>query len=258
MKKAMHVLIFLLVGNLSTFAIAGETSEGTYYNKFVGVRFPVPADWYLATDIEVMQGLKEGAEAIGLDSPGAKAVIAQMPGNVLLIISEHPLDGDFQGFNRNMGILAINVRGHEDEVSSGADYLRFVSQGIEESQPDAVISEIDTERLGGEEFYRLDVRLPIEGITTHQRQLARIANDYAVVINMAAEGSGGLEELTQQADRLHFSPVSQAVDSSAEGQSFRKQATIELSSSSSNLLEDAGIILMVAGALWFLIVLGRK
>jgi len=99
----------------------------------------------------------------------------------------------------------------------------------------------------------------MQGITVHMSQLARIHNDYIVVLNMSADSDNGLTELVEIADKnMHLSSVSQAVDSSPEGVSFRKKSSLNISGSSGssssggNLLRNIGIILMILGAIWFI------
>ena len=257
MKKTIPVQTCLLALALSAFVLGVQSSQGSFFYQYVGLRFPAPTGWYLATDLEVAQGLQEGAQIMGLDSPEAQAVVEQMPGKVLLMLSEHPPDSDFEGFNRNILVAAIDVRGHEDELSTAPDFLAGVSQMMEESLPDVVISEISIQRLGGEDFPKLEIQIPMEDITIHQWQLARIHNDYLIMLTVSAESSSGMEELSQLADGLRFSEVSQELDSSAEGQSFREQAAIVLpGSSGGTLLRTVGIILMVLGVIWFITSLG--
>ena len=138
-------------------------------------------------------------------------------------------------------------------------YLGHVARGMRESQPNATVSDIFTQSLGGKAFHRLNVRLPMQGITVHMSQLARIHNDYIVVLNMSADSDNGLTELVEIADKnMHLSSVSQAVDSSPEGVSFRKKSSLNISGSSGssssggNLLRNIGIILMILGAIWFI------
>ncbi len=259
MKKTIPVQTCLLALVFSAFVLGVQSSQGSFFYQYVGLRFPAPTGWYLATDLEVAQGLQEGAQIMGLDSPEAQAVVEQMPGKVLLMLSEHSPDSDFEGFNRNIIAVAIDVRGHNDELASGADYLKGVSQMMEESLLNTVISEISIQRLGGEDFHKLEVRIPMEDMTVQQWQLARIHNDYLVMLTLSAESSSGIEELSQLADGLRLSEVSQEVDSSAEGQSFRNQAAIVLPpASGGNLLRTGGIILMILGAVWFITSLGAS
>lgn len=243
-----------------------QTKGNVYSNKFVGLSFSVPEGWYIATDNETKDLMPDAARVIGLDDPSAKSVVAQMPGIVLLMVSERPFSSDVQSANRNIIFVAINAREMKNEVRSGADYLGHVARGMRESQPSATVSDIITQRLGGEEFHRMNVRLPMQGITVHMSQLARIHNDYIVILNMSADSDNGLTELIEiAANNMRLSAVPQAVDSSPEGTSFRKKSSLNISGSSGsstsggNLLKNIGIILMILGAIWFIKSLfGRK
>jgi hypothetical protein len=244
--------LVLLSTSLPACAASGEIVANVYHNKFVGLRFPVPRGWHVGTDADVKQGIKEGAQIVGLDGAMTRATIRQMPGKVLLLISQQPLDSDVSGVNRNIIVFAIDLRGHREEISSGADYLRIVADGLRKQLPDATISEVTKRRFGGEEFHRLDARLRVAGVSAYQSQLARIANDYLIAMNLTAESSTGLEELCSLADTMAFSPVSPEIDTSAEGQSFRRLAGFRAPSSSGNPLKTIGVILIVGGAILML------
>jgi hypothetical protein len=258
MHKTLKILLFFFVLGFSTLAFGKAVSEDSYNFKFIGLRFPAPAGWYVATDAEINQGMKEGAKLMGLDNPDAKAVVDQMPGKVLLMLTEHSLDSNSQNFNQNILVAAIDVRGARDEISTGAEYLRLVSQGVKKAQPNAEVSGVTNQWLGGEDFYKIEVTIPLEGINVYQWQLAKIRNDYLIVLNLSAENAGGMEMLRQITDRLSMSPVSNATDISPEGKSFRKQSSLNIASSSGggksgdNFLKKYGRILIIIGVIWFL------
>lgn len=253
MKRSLLVVVaILLVAGVLGIANA-QTSGNVFFNKFVGLSFVVPEGWYVVTDNEIKELMPDAAKVMGFDDPAAKAIVAQMPGKMLIVVSKQSFEGD------NIIIVAINAREMKDEVGSGADYLAHVLRGMRESQPSAAVSEIITHRLGGEEFHRLNVSIPMQGITVHMCQLARIHNDYLVILNMSADSEIGVTGLVQVADNnMRLSAVPQAVDNSPEGQSFRKQSSLNVpgqsggSSSGGNLLKNLGLILMVIGVLWFL------
>jgi len=232
---------------------ASEIVTNAYYNRYVGLHLPFPPNWHLAGDIEVSELVADGSRAMGLGDPAAKTMIPQMRGKVLVVASSHRLESDFSGFNRNMGVLAIDVRGHRDVVRTGEDYCRLVAEGIRTARPDAVISEIGLQLVAGEEFYKFDVELRVEGIPTFQRQLAGVANDYVVVISTAAESQAVLDELGGLADGIRFASVPEAVDSGPEGQCFRQEASVAMGEPepppSATALRVGGLILMVGSVL---------
>lgn len=257
MKRSILVVVAVLLVTCGWGVANAQTRGNVYSNKFVGLSVSVPDGWYITTDNETKELImRDGARVMGLDDPADKAVMAQMPGMVLLMVSERPFSSEVQSANRNIIFTAINARNMKNEVRSGADYLGHVAQGMRESQPNATVSDIVTQSLGGEEFHRWNVKLPIEGITAHVSQLARIHNDYIVILNMTADSGNGLAELVRIVDNnMRLASVSHAVDSSPEGASFRNKATLDVSSSSGlggNPLKTIGIILMVLGALWFI------
>ena len=233
MKRSILVVLAVSLVTGGWGVANAQTKGNVYFNKFVGLSFSVPEGWYIATDNETKDLMPDAAKVMGLDDPGAKSVVAQMPGMVLLMVSERPFSSDVQSANRNIIFVAINAKEMKNEDSSGADYLGYVARGMKESQPSATVSNIDTQPLGGEEFHRLNLTFPIQGITIHMSQLARIHNDYIVILNMSADSGNGLTELVQIAVKnMRLSAVSQAVDSSPEGASFRKKSSLNISGSS--------------------------
>jgi len=250
MKRSILVVLAVLLVAGSWSIANAETKGNVYSNKFLGLSFPVPEGWYVATDSETKTLMPDAARVMGLDDPVAKATVAQMPGKVLLMVSERPFNSDVQSANRNIIFVAINAREMKNVVSSGADYLGHVARGMREKQPSAAVSDIVTQRLGGEEFHRLNVSFPMQGITVYMSQLARVHNDYLVILNMSADSEGNLTGLVQVADNLRLSGVSQAVDSSAEGKSFRDATTIKVKKPGWNLLQLGGVILIGIGLLF--------
>ncbi len=230
LSTAVVALTAVHAGCAPASKITGEIRENVYHNKYVGLRFPLPQGWSLAADAQVTQLFREGGQEVvhvmGLDRPEVRRAVSRMPGYLLFAVSQRPFDSDVQELNSNLLLAAISVRGHRDEVGSGADYLRLVRAGLRESQSVTTISDITPQRLGGEEFHRLDACLAVGGITAYQRQLAYIANDYLVIVNVTAGSAAGRDELTRVADALRFSPVTAAVDGSTEGRAFRRQAGI--------------------------------
>lgn len=241
----------------------GETNSQTklnvYSNKFVGLSFSVPASWYIATDEETKDLMPDASKVMGLDDMDAKQIMAQMPGLVLVMVSEHPYSSDDQSVNRNIIFTAVNARDIKNEIRSGEDYLGLVAKGIRESQPSSTVSDIIIQHLGGEEFHRMDISLPMQDMTAHLSQLARIHNDYILILNITAGSDNDLRQLVEIVDsNLQLSSVPEVVDSSPEGTSFRKKSTLNISGSTSrgssvgNLIKNIGIILIILGALGFL------
>ena len=257
-QSILSILAFLVVAGISGIA-NGETEGNVYSNKFVGLNFAVPEDWYIATDNETKEIMPDAARIMGLDAPAVKAVVAQMPGKVLLIVSERPFSSDVQSANRSISFVAMNARNIKNEVGSGGDFLALAAQGMRKTQPTAAISDIVTQRLGGEEFHRFNVSIPMQGITAHTCQLARIHNDYLLILTIAADRESNLTGLVQVVNNnMRLSSVFWAVDSSPEGQFFRQQSSINLSGSSGQrssvgkFLKTFGTLLMIFGAYVFI------
>jgi len=247
MKRSILVVVaVLLVAGVSGIADA-ETKGNIYTNKFVGLSFPVPEGWYIATDNETKELMPEAARVMGLDDPVARATVAQMPGKVLLMVSEAPLKSDVQTANRNIIFAVINAREIKKEVGSGAEYLRHVARGMSDKQPAAGVSDITTQHLGGVEFHRLNMSIPMQGMTVHMCQLARLHNDYILILNFSADTDASLAGLLQVADNLRLSAPSQALDTSKEGKLFRDATTIKVKKSGWNLLQLGGVILIGIG-----------
>ncbi len=239
--------------------ILRDDEAGKYFNKYIGLSFYVPERWYIAAENEAIELMPDAARAVGLDDPVAKETVAQMPGKVLLITSLWPLSSDGNDANPNIIIAAINARDIAEEVDSGADYLKLVAKGMNESQQFSAVSDVTTQSLGDEEFYCLNAMLIMQDTTVHISQLARIHNDYIVILNISASSANDLKKLIRIADNnLSLSTVSSELDDSPEGILFREKSSLKMpdssagSSSGGNLLQTLGLILMIGGGLLFL------
>jgi len=250
--RTLQVVMSLICVNLLTITAAAEEHDATYCNKYVGLELSLPSSWHLATEAEVSQVVKEGSQLMGLDSPAAKAMTQQMPGKVLIMASKYGLDDASQDFNPNLVVAAIDVRDHRNEISTGKDYCKLVAQGMRSSPLDIAVSEIVAQEICGKIFHKLDVRLPIQGVDTYQRQLARINNDYLVVVNMAAENPNGLDELSELLDGMSLTPVSQSVEATSEAQAFRSHSRLDVSNPSpaGNAMQIVGLVGMAISFIW--------
>jgi hypothetical protein len=222
----LSVVLVLSVHGASAFAGGGQISEGTYSNLYVGISFPLPSAWYVATDADVHTGLNGGARIAGFKSEKAKAMIANTRGKVLLWLLEHPLDGDYQGLDRNMIVAVIDARTLPEQAKTGEDFLKLAVQGMKKYFPNDVSSGVLPQKLGGASFHKLDLQSEREGTTIYQRMLAGVVNDYLFVITLGADNSRGLEELARLADTVSFHNVTKAIDSSPDAESFRRGASI--------------------------------
>jgi len=120
MKRSVLVVLAVLLVTVGWGIAKAQTKGNVYSNKFVGLTFSVPDGWYIATDKQTKGLMPDAARVMGLDDPVAKATVAQMPGKVLLLVSERPFSSDVQSV-RNIIFVAINAREMKTEVRSGAD-----------------------------------------------------------------------------------------------------------------------------------------
>jgi hypothetical protein len=151
---------------------------------------------------------------------------ANTRGKVLLWLLEHPLDGDFQGLDRNMIVAVIDARSLPDQARTGEDFLKLAVQGMKKYFPNDVNSGVLPLRLGGLPFHKLDSQSERENTRIYDRMLAGVVNDYLFVITLAADNSKGLEELAKLADTISFHNVPKAVDASQDAESFRRETSI--------------------------------
>lgn len=228
-----------------------QVEAGIYTNMFVGIRFLVPPGWHTASHKEIESLVRDGVNALGPGDSTVTAVGSQIPGKILLMLAEKPFTSDVQAPNPNIVLAVINSRDMKNEVRSGADYLRHVARGMSEAQPGAAVSEITTCTLGGLVFHRLDVGFPVQDTTVRICQMARVHNDYLVILNLSAYEEANLTDLLQVADGLHLSAVTQEVDNGTAGKSFRAASTLRVRQTGWNLLQLAGVLVIGLAILRF-------
>ena len=114
-NKGNHSTIRSILLVLAVFLVTGgwgitnaQTKGVVYTNKFVGLTFSVPERWYIATDNETEGLIKDAERVMGLDDPSVKSLVAQMPGMMLVMVSERPFCSDVQSANSNIILVVIN------------------------------------------------------------------------------------------------------------------------------------------------------
>jgi hypothetical protein len=243
------LIVFLVTGGWEK--ANAQSKENVYSNKFIGLTFSVPEAWYVVTDDEVKRAMPDAKRVMGLDDPSVKAIVDQMPGMMLLVVSEHPFSSEIEGGNQNILIAAINFREMKGEISSAKEFLENSAKGVREAQPSAILSDILKQPLGGEDFYRFDVSFQLGGMTIHASQFARICNDYILIVNLTGDSDSekGLNELVKIVDgSMKFHSVSEEVDRSSEGISFRKKSSVKIGGSSGGG-SSSGETLRIGGGL---------
>src|SRR5262245_23829652 len=68
-----------------------EIAPRVYSNRFVGLDFSIPIHWYVATDDKTRELIRDAQTVVSLDHPAAQRITSNLPGKVLLIVSENPL-----------------------------------------------------------------------------------------------------------------------------------------------------------------------
>lgn len=258
MKTTFLFVMSLLVLSGNWLAAYSQPGKNLYSNSFVGIEFLIPDGWYIAKESETKEMMQEGLNIMDLDDPITKKLTAQMPGLVLLMLSETPFSDLTEDLNRNISIAAIDASEFGNEVSSGGEYLALVKDGLKETIADISVSDIIVHPLGGEDFYWLYVKMYIDGIVAYMAQIARIHNNYLLILNVTAGAESDLNSLLEITNKnLRLKEVSDIMNNSPEGKSFRKKASLDISGSMGsdwslgNILKKGGIILLILGAVGF-------
>jgi len=183
----------------------GTISGNTYSNEFFGLSFPLPEGWYVLSEGEVAAGISQGINFMAADNPQARAAMQHWRelGAFLLMIQKYPMGTP--RFNPNIVIGAEDVAPHIRRVNSGADYLRAVSDEFRQLKPQARITgPIEACTLGGRSFHQINIVLPIDGFTAHQRMYATLTKNHILLINITAESNSGLNELAEIVQNVAF------------------------------------------------------
>ncbi len=78
MKRLFLILFTVLVVVGASGVVSAQAKGNVYSNKFVGLDFSLPEDWYVATDNETKELMPDAARVMGLDSPTAKSYSVRM------------------------------------------------------------------------------------------------------------------------------------------------------------------------------------
>ncbi len=252
MKRAFFLFtISFFVVNNPIFAV-DDSNSNVYKNEFVGIKFSVPEQWYVAADTEIVDVFDNADKIMDIDDPSFDSIMDQMPGKVILVISERPLNSQSDSVNKNILFMVLNARTLESEISSGADYLRLATQGIKQLF-DSKTGSITPKKLGNEDFYLIDIEYSLQGIDIYAAQLAKIHNDYLIVANLTTDSRESLDDLIQMIDdNLELTAVSDEVSSSAAADTFRDNSTmvadeVPTRSNFSRYLKIGGIVLIFFG-----------
>ena len=209
---------------------AGSAAPATYGNKCAGITYPIPTGWFAeSTDHRALWKslVSEGAEMIGMDKKSTTVAAENTPNLLQLFVSRYPSGMEDGRFNDNLSIALISNRGDLQGIKSGRDYLRLMQRNFDNKRSLGIsYSAISEILLNKDTFYSLDYLLPLEDLTVRARQLAKINNDYLVVITVAAENDHTKGELTQLLETLLMTRVPEDVDRSGDCQAFRNQVRL--------------------------------
>jgi hypothetical protein len=173
MKRSILVALSVLILLGGVRIVNAELRGNNYLNKFVGLSFSVPRGWYVATDKEMMDLLPDAAKFMNNSESAVKPLISQLQGKILLMISERPFSSELQSANKNIIIVAFNIREISQEIRSGEDYLRLAAKGMKDRLSNVTIYDIVTRKLGNEEFHRLNVILRTQELPLYICQWAK-------------------------------------------------------------------------------------
>jgi hypothetical protein len=254
-----HLIYFLTLTQLLLINSVNGNAEivgKDYINKYVGLTFTIPEGWSIKSESQINNLFPGVEESMNIDAPVEQETSSQILGKILLWVSYGPFYSDTQ--TESIIMIAINVRNLKDSVTSGADYINYSMEGFRQSMPITKISGIETISLGGMDFsgYRARVTMRED---IYLAQLAIVKNDYIIALNISSKSESGLEKLIQYLNHnLQLSSVTSEVDDSAEGKSFRKQTTLNVSNSSPYFMtEHSGKIATVL-CLVFILILSIK
>jgi len=215
-KKFILLICVLFISTLSS--QIGQV----YSNKYVGIELPIPHNWFLVSQEETAKSIKEG---FGLFNTGDQK--GEIPGKPLIFISKYNIEEDTSNFNDNLLAFVFDIRNYRDEIKSGKDYLENLASGVKSVNiPGTNISRIGTESIGGRIFYKLLISCNIDGQTLNQIQLAKVQNDYMLILCLSASNMEELNDLIKISDGIKLYSVSEETDSSNEAQEFRKSAAL--------------------------------
>lgn len=174
----------------------GKLEGRSYANAFFKLRFAVPEGWSALDDARREDLMKRSAEAaFGKNVDMKDAVVF-----TLFVVAMKPFDSVPAGeANPNISMVAENVWGRADPITSAASYLDSVkaSFGIEWDSPPA------ERRIGGRVFLGVTGGFP--GQPTRFTNFVAIDGKYALTLQLAYVADAERDALLKALDGISFS-----------------------------------------------------
>lgn len=200
------ILVILAVGCEKKKEITlGELKDNVYTNDYFGMKVSIPEGWTLLDQETMKELVKEGNEVIaGDDESKAKQ----------LELAEEKVLNFFMAFKYPMTVQTFinpNVICNAEKVSllqgvkSGEDYISIVKKSLEEvKEIPYEFEEISTEKLGGKDFYSMNIKLVTPDITVHQKYFSRVEEGYALNFIFTYADEEGEEEIKNTINSIEF------------------------------------------------------
>ena len=225
-----RILLICFTITFSAVSVFSQEKAYTYSNPYLGLSFDVPSGWYVAGKQEKNWGLQKN---VFLDlenlSRNAKDNI-QLDAMIFSASLDTPSPGRYFS---DFSIVAIDARSIANKLTSVEDFLESAAKNNQEIHSRISGIEVMDTSFANNNFNLLHFEL----YGKHTYQLAKIHNDYLVLISMNG-GQKSLNEIFYITDRnLKLYSVSDKIDQSRKGKRFRVKSSLKEPSKKSFMQE---------------------
>ena len=161
----------------------GKIENNVYVNEFFGMKMPLNEGWtYMEKDfVDSLraEGLKD---MVGDNKELEKTISAADIKTANLLSILHADTTVFQLYNPNISMIAENLK-LALQVKNGKDYLEAAKSFMESSGVAfQFVGEIREYKIGGKEFYTMEVINTVQGVPIHQDFYAAVMNGFGLAI----------------------------------------------------------------------------
>ncbi len=176
----------------------GIAKDGTYSNKYFGMKFNYNKDWAVQSTDEMNQLLEIGAKAAAGDDKNLKARIeASKVKTAYLFCAFKDAPGTVLGFNPSFIAMAENTS-NVNAIKNGEDYLIQMQKMLKTTQLNATpISGIEKRNIGSKPFYVLSTVTETSGMTLYQEYYATVDKGFSLAFIISYEDDEQRAELQE-------------------------------------------------------------
>ncbi|NER14962.1 hypothetical protein GWK08_16010 [Leptobacterium flavescens] len=184
----------------------GSIENNIYSNDFFKLRLSLPENWVVQSKEQSEKLMELGKDLVAGDDQSLRRVIkaSEVNSAQLLTVFKHELGAAVE-YNPAFMLLAENIK-HAPGVKSGKDYL-FHSRNLlkrSQMQLEFVSDTFELVKIGGRDFYRMDIGIQAGGMIVKQSYFSTVINRFSLSFIYSYRTDEQKEELANVLQTLKF------------------------------------------------------